>query len=403
MSQNIDLEAGAISTGLSKLQELLETPVAANAPELRKNATAEKEYDVLRRVRRSLLQYLERDGSLFYVGILGHFSAGKSSTINSVLELWNTPQERVTDLNPTDKVITLITRESNASSLLGVAKEGHVTIRLDTVESPLLDEIVLVDTPGTGDPQFITEVARDFLPICDLIIFLFSAASPLDKSDVPLLEELHQRLPFVPIHFAVTRTDELRKDRNLPLSEENLDPKRTEQFINAVLERVNTLLKPQVYLASSFTFIDNISQFRIDQLRNYLSSQCNPSNPQAHVSMHMNKLHYYRTSAKSLRIFFSGILQKKLEEITKIVETAEKNIDKFQLLVQISNNNLTRTWMEYAATINSSATKAADAIRPLNPLPTQYTGFKSIQGKRQDLNHVSREVPNITQPASRAA
>ena len=385
MDKISDMEAAAIASGLAELQALLGTHVAINSLELGKNAAAEREFDVLRRLNKSLTQYLERNGSLFYVGVLGHFSAGKSSTINSLLGLWTTPYERDTALNPTDQVITLITREENASSLLGVIKEGHVTIRLQSVDSPLLNEIVLVDTPGTGDPQFLTEVARDFLPICDLIIFLFSAASPLDKSDVPLLDELHKRLPFVPVHFVVTRADELRINSDLPLDESNFDSQKTEGFLSAVVTRVNHLLAPQVYLSSNFSFIDNKSQFRIEQLKRLLEAKCNSSNPQVHVSMHINKLYYYRSSSKALRVFFSGILQKKLDEISKIVETAERNIDKFQKLVQISNSNLTRTWMEHAATIDSAASRATANVRPLAPLPQQYSGFSLISVKRSDL------------------
>jgi hypothetical protein len=35
--------------------------------------------------------------------------------------------------------------------------------------------------PGTGDPELLQEIARDFLPICDGILFLFSSASLLDR------------------------------------------------------------------------------------------------------------------------------------------------------------------------------------------------------------------------------
>jgi len=394
MNQDVDLQAQSISAGLTKLQELLEKPVATGALELGKNAAAAREYDVLRRLHKSLLQYVERNATLFYAGVLGHFSAGKSSTINSLLDTWNSKHERVTDLNPTDTTITLITKEKNASSLVGVIREGHVTIRLEPVDSPFLEELVLVDTPGTGDPQFIEEVARDFLPICDLILFVFSAASPLDKSDVPLLLELHQRLPFVPIHFVVTRTDELRANPDAPLTEENLDARKTEQFLNTVVTRVNTLLAPQVYLTTSFTLIDNRSRFRIQQLKDFLNTHCNTSNPQAHISMHLNKLHFYRSGAKSLRVFFSGIVDKKLTELTKIVEAAKKNIEKYQQLVQISNSNLTKTWMEHAATINGAASKTMEVVRPLSALPQQYTGFPSVAGKRvylvNDLNRSAK-------------
>jgi predicted GTPase len=386
MALDPDLQVQSISAGLQKLQQLLDNPVATSALELSKNASAAREYDVLKRLHKSLHQYVQRNGTLFYVGVLGHFSAGKSSTINSLLDTWKTNDERATDLNPTDNTITLITRERNGPSLLGVIKEGHVTIRLEPVESDLLDEIVLVDTPGTGDPQFVEEVARDFLPICDLILFLFSAASPFDKSDAPLLLELHKRLPFIPIHFVVTRTDELRTDSCVPLTEQNLDSRKTEQFLSTVVARVNTLLSPQVYAATSFSLIDNKSRFRVEQLKAFLGARCNSSNPEAHIAMHLNKLHFYRSGSKFLRIFFSTILEKKLEELTRIVEAATKNIDRYHRLVQISNSNLTKTWMEHSATINAAATRALETVRLLDALPQVYTGFRSVGTKRNILS-----------------
>lgn len=100
-----------------------------------------------------------------------------------------------------------------------------------------------------------------------------------------------------------------------------------------------------------------------------------------------------RSSAKSLRVFFSGIVDKKLTELTKIVEAAKKNIEKYQQLVQISNSNLTRTWMEHAATINIAASRTMEEVRPLNALPPQYTGFRSVVGKRVDLvNDLNRSA-----------
>lgn len=122
------------------------------------------------------------------------------------------------------------------------------------------------------------------------------------------------------------------------------------------------MLAPQVYLTTSITLIDNKSRFRIQQLRDFLYARSNSSNPQAHISMHLNKLHFYRSGAKSLRVFFSGIVDKKLNELTKIVEGAKKNIDKYQQLVQISNSNLTKTWMEHSATINNAASKTIEAV-----------------------------------------
>jgi predicted GTPase len=58
MTLQSDLQAQLISSGLQKLQELLEKPVATNALELSRNAASAREYDVLRRLHKSLLQYV---------------------------------------------------------------------------------------------------------------------------------------------------------------------------------------------------------------------------------------------------------------------------------------------------------------------------------------------------------
>jgi hypothetical protein len=161
MTKDIDVQAQAISDGLKALSDLLEEPIAREALDLGKNAETAARYETLRRLRRSLTQYLERDGDLFYVSLLGHFSAGKSSTINCILDLWGKPNERKTNLRPTDKAITLITNSANSGFLLGVINEGAVTIRYEGVEHPLLENVVIADTPGSGDPQQLAEIARE--------------------------------------------------------------------------------------------------------------------------------------------------------------------------------------------------------------------------------------------------
>jgi predicted GTPase len=406
-----DPQATAIGLGLSELIDLLETPIAKSSLELGKNAEAAEKLSILKRLSRSLLQYLERDDALFYVGLIGHFSAGKTSTINSLLNVWNTAGERKTDFHPTDKTITLITREKNTESLIGMSKEGQVPIRLQKVESQVLDNVVLVDTPGTGDPELFQEIARDFLPICDVILFVFSAAAPLDANDVPLLKELHSRLQFIPIHFVVTRADELQLSKDAPFSETNVDAAKMHSFLDTAVTRVNTLLKPQVYQEASFTLIDNHTNFGIEALRTFISNRCDPASPQTHVSMHLNKLQYYKDGAKYLRTSFEGLLNHKLFQVTRIVDAAAKNIDRYETLVQISNNNLTRTWYEAASAIDRSIKQAKEKIRVSSDLPMQVSWFSSVSSKitevktenERDARYAAQSIISSAKSLAKAA
>jgi hypothetical protein len=324
---DVDVQAQAILAGLKALGSLLDEPVARDALDLAEKtgrARTYAQYDLLQRLRRSLSQYLERGGDLFYVGLLGHFSSGKSSTINSVLGIWNTDCERKTDLNPTDTTITLITGPENGKSLLGVIREGHVTIRFQGMDNALLESVVLADTPGTGDPHLVQEIARDFLPICDMILFFFSAASPLDQTDMPLLTELHKRLPFIPIRFVVTRADELRSDVSKPVTAQNIDKTRRDRFFADVLSRINRLLAPAVYTEEHFMLIDNKAGYNIGSVISLLKSHSDPDNSRSKIVMHGHKLHYFLSTAKELRQFFDGFLDEKLRELNKILGRLNK-------------------------------------------------------------------------------
>jgi predicted GTPase len=383
---DIDIQAQKILEGLETLDQLLAEPVAKEALDLGENATTSAQYEVLQRVRKSLRQYLERGGDLFYVGLLGHFSAGKSSTVNSVLGLWGSKDERKTDLHPTDDTITLITQAKNTQSLLGVIKEGHVTIRYQPVDAPLLDSLVLVDTPGTGDPRFLEEVARDFLPICDVILFLFSATSTLNKNDLPLLLELHRRLPFIPIRFVITRADELRRDSSERLTDTNFNQERKARFLNGVVTRMNDVLKPGTYTADQFLLVDNLAPYNIDALTALLQTRFNSSSTQARIQMHGNKLHFYLSAAKELRNFFAEFLEAKLLELNNIVGAAERNIERYNEVVQISNNNLTHAWLDRNAALNVARDRATERLKRLNDLPEQYSAFAPVAKRRAEIS-----------------
>jgi predicted GTPase len=383
--QSVDVRADAILKGLTELQILLEEPITRHALDLMNNARTAYHHDILNRTHRSLTQYLKLEGDLFYIGLLGHFSTGKSSSINSVLATWGTSDERATDLNPTDDTISLVTRPKNEKYLLGVIREGSVTIRSKSIDNPILENIVLVDTPGTGDPELVEEIARDFLPICDVILFFFSAASPLDKNDMPLLKELHKRLPFVPIYFIVTRADELRLDISAPASAENIDATKRAKFFDDVLIRLNKLLKPKLYTEEHFILIDNRHKYNISALTDFMQTKCDPTNSRSRLAMHGQKLGYFAVVAKELRGFFETFLDNKLRELNKIVQTAEQNRVRYTENVRITNNNLTKTWIDQLTAVREQRERVLKILAELESLPTAVEGFDTVRKRRLEI------------------
>jgi ribosome biogenesis GTPase A len=112
-----DVQSRKILQGLALLESLVEEPLPHEVLDIDHNRDTYENLDQMLRMKRSLTQYVERAGDLLYVGLLGHFSSGKSSTINSLLGLLGSPEERQVGLNPTDTAITLITHPDNSPSL----------------------------------------------------------------------------------------------------------------------------------------------------------------------------------------------------------------------------------------------------------------------------------------------
>ena len=240
------------------LKLITEDTLAKKVLEIDINAESSKNQDLLLRLIRSLEQYVNKEQTLMYIGFVGHYSSGKSSTINNLLALNSGLDKRNTGLNPTDKAITLITDTQNSNALILMNREGnHVPVRTSLIHNKHLSRLVIADTPGSGDPQVVNEMIQDFLPICDYVFYFISAANPIDQADLPLLKQKTDKLPFIPTIFIVTRTDEFRINKMLPLVNENIDFAKKDQFTGQLISRIKELIQYEEITPESFMFIDN--------------------------------------------------------------------------------------------------------------------------------------------------
>ncbi|MCU7837538.1 MAG: 50S ribosome-binding GTPase [gamma proteobacterium symbiont of Taylorina sp.] len=248
----------------------------------------------------SLDQYSGRNQSLNYYGFLGHFSAGKTTTINSLLK---SDDPRPTDQHPTNTSITIITHKNNQASLIGTHRRGELAVGTSLKENELRLETVIVDTPGSGDPTIVEEMVRDFLPICDTLIYVLSATAPLDNSDVPTLKKTIDELPFIPIKFVVTRANEFIKDTQKIFSEDNYDAEKANDFCTKLSRRLQNTIQGLSISPEDIILIDNISGYNIDLLK-YIIFSGEKINTEQLVKLHTHKVAYFAQPTDHLRTLF---------------------------------------------------------------------------------------------------
>lgn len=136
---------------------------------------------------------------------LGEYNSGKSSVINALLG------SRFLDegiLPTTNEICVLRFSESSSSSTL---PDGIVERKLP---APLLQEINIVDTPGTNvvleRQQRLTE---EYVPRADMVLFVLSCDRPFTESEVQFLEYI--RKWGKKVVFVVNKIDILSGDQDV--------------------------------------------------------------------------------------------------------------------------------------------------------------------------------------------
>jgi small GTP-binding protein len=121
---------------------------------------------------------------LFLLVVVGEFNSGKSAFINALLGQ-SLLKEGVT---PTTQEVQVLRFGEEPRQ---EAKEDSVVYISQPI--PLLEEINVVDTPGTN--AVIREherITQDFVPRSDLVMFVTSADRPFTESERIFLEQIRQ-------------------------------------------------------------------------------------------------------------------------------------------------------------------------------------------------------------------
>lgn len=185
------------------------------------------------RAMTGLLDRLEK--GRFQLAVLGQFKRGKSTLLNallgeeilpsSVIPLTTIPTfiqygpERRIRVHFMDRKSEEICSSQDADEmnrvLLGYVSESANPKNVKGVSyveiahpSPLLREVVLIDTPGIGSThRHNTEMTLNFLPQCDAALFLVSADPPITEVEVEFLRQVREKV--VRIFFVLNKIDYL--------------------------------------------------------------------------------------------------------------------------------------------------------------------------------------------------
>ena len=321
----------------------------------------------LRNITKSIPDLLGQHDSVALVGLLGHFSSGKSSLINALLEIPDTQNpgyKRDVGVHPTDTGITLITHQDHAQV---VRKSAYTAIdAVEVVHGPALDfleHIVLVDTPGLGNEAAEHETVTRFLHLCHVLVITIDGRRPFaDKDkDFELLDTAFNKLGGVPKILVITSAEEFLTTRKGNFATDWQEA-QAEAFWNEAIERLRRDPRFEKHLhrfkSAPRFFVDSKEGFRIEEVRNCLLPIVTDDTHRSRIR-HAQGQYVLSTAAEALRV----------------------------LLVYIStrSDNLNRLLTEAQERADGTATAVEELLRSLE---------SSLQNVKQRLHEARQATPS---------
>jgi len=167
----------------------------------------------------------EVDGTKFKIAVIGEFSTGKSTIINSFLQKDILPAK----YRPTTNQITIIKNskseyvrvENQPESTLDLTK-GNVSKLNENSNNnleiglslPNLSEYEIYDTPGVNDPSmFSDEIVFDLIGSVDIAIFVMHATQVLKQSEISFLTKLIRKKDIGKFFFIINQVDIIEDEK----------------------------------------------------------------------------------------------------------------------------------------------------------------------------------------------
>ncbi|MEL7359472.1 MAG: dynamin family protein [Cyanobacteria bacterium J06648_10] len=178
----------------------------------------------------------------FLFVVIGEVKAGKSSFINALL---GSGEICEVGADPRTNMVAKIVY-ANGDGYSRETKPGE--LREIGRPVPILEQIAIVDTPGTNSPfQQHEDITKEFIPNSDLVVFVFFSKNPYTNTAWSLVDFAHQEWKK-PVIFVLQQSD-LADDRELQTSHQYIEQEAQQRQI----------ANPQVFATSAKLAIDGLN------------------------------------------------------------------------------------------------------------------------------------------------
>ena len=237
----------------------------------------------------------------FKIGVIGEFSTGKSTLINSILGRELLPASfipttnQITYIKGGDKNYVQITGDNDTKELL--SSDNIVKLSNNSqdksidivINNQFTDEYTIIDTPGTNDPsRFSDEIVFDLVGSVDIVIFTMKIDQALKHTEIEFISQLIKKKDIEKFFFVLNFSDEV----NEPIT-----------IKNEVVAKLHSILNLDMQLIKEHTFI--------------MSSK---NSLEAKLSGNMEDLNYtgYNILIENLTLFIKNNKLKLLNEATNL-------------------------------------------------------------------------------------